>query len=593
MFFLTKKGINMTSKKQDSGRTMLEMIAVLILVGIITLSGVFGFSWLVQRAKKQENAKHVNTVIAALQNSRIIRKSNINEPISIKSVVSGPKTTSSGEVMILSEEDGHFMVVTAMGLKEYIVDLQIEPGTCAEYINAFSEYSAVFKTGQTSKIDSATDLLQDIKQQNKKAATFAPLSSATIQNCETTGRFRAAFNVSGRTDAGEEGKVYLYDTPDEDTPAEFHKCPSDKKEDANGKCCSEMCGNLCECPSDRPYCSANSCVECTSNDHCDGGRICQSNACVCDSSSGKIWMASECVCNKGEYENAGTCTPCAVGTYKDWLGNDTCTACAVGKYQDEIGQTSCKDCDGGQITTRTGATASTDCVCPEDKPKWNSTSEQCEACPANSEWSGDQCQCKAGYTLKDGTCQACDTGTYKSSAGNTACDACPKGYYQDKTGQTSCTSCGTNQTTSNTGATASTQCVCNAGYTLNGTTCQQCAKGTYKSSAGNTACDACPKGYYQDKTGQTRCEACGANQTTSNTGATASTQCISCTTTRTYTCETKYGSHESQSTISRKYSNCRKCGTTTVSRCDEKSYEHEHHFCYCDGSCTETVNICQ
>ena len=69
------------------------------------------------------------------------------------------------------------------------------------------------------------------------------------------------------------------------------------------------------------------------------------------------------VCQRGNYINAGVCTPCPVGKYQDeegqsdckncqpgqystGTGNALCTPCPVGKYQDEEGQSDCKNCDG-------------------------------------------------------------------------------------------------------------------------------------------------------------------------------------------------------------------------------------------------------
>ena len=165
--------------------------------------------------------------------------------------------------------------------------------------------------------------------------------------------------------------------------------------------------------------------------------------------------ASACICKAGYYGNAvtGTCTACAVGTYKASAGNTSCTACSV----------------ANSTTTSTGSTS---------------------------------CVCKAGYggDATTGTCTACAVGTYKASAGNTSC--------------TTCTAA--NSTTVSTGSTGCV-CKPGYSGDAVGNTCTACAKGTYKDTAGNArSCTKCTGTQYQDATGQTSCKTCSLHVQTEN-----------------------------------------------------------------------------
>ena len=49
---------------------------------------------------------------------------------------------------------------------------------------------------------------------------------------------------------------------------------------------------------------------------------------------------------------------CSTGQGVD---GSSCSACAVGKYKDSVGNTACTDCPSGKSTTSTGSTALSDC----------------------------------------------------------------------------------------------------------------------------------------------------------------------------------------------------------------------------------------
>ena len=56
------------------------------------------------------------------------------------------------------------------------------------------------------------------------------------------------------------------------------------------------------------------------------------------------------VCNEGYYSDEGSCTECALGSYKDSTGAAACTFCGGGdvldpaQTTDEIGSTEASDC---------------------------------------------------------------------------------------------------------------------------------------------------------------------------------------------------------------------------------------------------------
>ena len=115
------------------------------------------------------------------------------------------------------------------------------------------------------------------------------------------------------------------------------------------------------------------------------------------------------------------------------------------------------------------------------------------------------CVCESGYTEVDGTCEACDAGSFKVSAGNGACSACREGFTTaGKTGSTDekACKCPSGSEESEKG------CVCQAGFAETEDGCQACEEGKYKAEAGNDVCEECGVDEFQDEKGATECKKC-------------------------------------------------------------------------------------
>ncbi len=327
-------------------------------------------------------------------------------------------------------------------------------------------------------------------------------------------------------------------------------CPEDKPKWNDTEC--EACqadtfwdGNDCVTCADvdeaTPYWNGEACVQCTEKDNCEGNQICKTDyTCGCEDENKHGTACQECYGDFGA-ESEWSCsedTPVCDKVYH------TCVTCAaanentpVWKVIEEKGQ--CVTC--AVADQKKPVWSGTECeACPEDTPKWNSTSEACEACPTNSEWSGDQCQCKAGYTLKDdGTCTPCDKGTYKISAGNEGCIFCGDNQTTAGTGATTseeCEACPTNRPIWNSFSCVTCADVDEVTPVWNGTTCEVCPEATPKWNGSEcvtcavnnsdtpvwngTTCEACPEGEHWNGT---TCEACPEN-----TPAWNGFECVTC-----------------------------------------------------------------
>eukprot|EP00961_Rhodomonas_salina_P173073 2333589-Rhodomonas_salina.1 len=175
------------------------------------------------------------------------------------------------------------------------------------------------------------------------------------------------------------------------------------------------------------------------------------------------------------YADGNNCEACSKGTYTPTFGDETsCLACPVITYQSE--------------------TASTVCVaCPE-----NSYS------PVGSTHSTN-CSCNIGYEPDNGSCQACEAGSFKAVNGSSECALCGAGTYLNESAGTQCLTCPANSDSS----LGSKYCICDIGNEgLDGQNCTACAMGKYKDVNGSGTCSACGSGTYLNVTGGSACVSC-------------------------------------------------------------------------------------
>jgi len=235
-------------------------------------------------------------------------------------------------------------------------------------------------------------------------------------------------------------------------------------------------------PVDHYQTDFNAIAECPSTSTSPAGSL-SIDACICDAgyqqNSAAVDEEGYCLqCEAGKWSNAGSnsCSDCPEFSTSDpsstqindcrcnagYTGNDggVCTPCAIDTYKESIGNASCTSCQ--PFSSTQGLEAST-----------NPTS----------------CICDDSYTdTGDGSCDRTCAAGFQSTSNELSCEPCPTGTYKPDIGLNSCTPCPqfSSMSPDIINATSIELCVCQHGYrkTPDGQSCQPCPVGTFNNQGG-------------------------------------------------------------------------------------------------------------
>ncbi len=459
--------------KSEHGRSMVEMLGVLAIIGMLSLGSV----WLYDYASKFYEANHIQDSLGKAKNLADVNQS----PTHIREVE-----------RLLRQTVGQY-------------NPQIQQ---TEIRNPDTDGQKMTYTVTLQEIDERVCQLIMNKKDVLSSVNITIMSPASADECDSGMDMAFAFDTI-RTDI-----VCQNDSDCAGTHNPFCKngqCKACEPSDCHGTepICNKYSGACEPCREDSQCnpnkCATNgSCGECSANEHCtDEFRP------ICDTYEG--------VCNACATD--GECEP------KYCAGNGTCGDCSAHphcpntkpKCDSELGV--CEACPSGTYW-HTSLQKCTECTqnthCTNDlMPICNTGTGVCEPCSNNA-------QCSPDYCAGNGSCgdcsahEHCPTETPKCDSELGVCEACPSSAPVWNASQGKCITCATSN--SATPVWNATQKKCISCYASNST----------KPYWNGSACVACPSGTPIWNNAKQQCVKCTQNSHCSGTTPICNTSTNTC-----------------------------------------------------------------
>jgi len=400
--------------KNESGRTILEVLAVVGIVAMLTVGGLAGYSYLVQKFKRDESVDQVNQLVVNLKTSNATQKEEKGARVDARKVVAGPKISDQGNVM-LPDGNESSAVVYALAGSGFRVDVKVEPDTCEAMLKSFEEGHPDAKVYPDGELGASDTQLAPVRNLTDDERT------AFLENCQAGRAVSFVFQCPG----GSSSYQYYYDN-------ECHLCPRNEEMDITGICCKFTPGVSC----------GGRCAGCESGKHCtnktdpkDTSALCVE--CLEDSDCPNTWAKHVCVGN--------VCVECA--------NNGHCPARdgrGIWNEHNGVRTPTYNACFGG----RCGCQTNDDCAAVVDSsgnplPICDQGSHTCVSCPNGLPYVNGKCACPSGTILYNGTCVKCydsakaptvDAGC-ENEAGKPVCDESQKTVIAGDSYQGVCVEC--------------------------------------------------------------------------------------------------------------------------------------------------------
>ena len=364
----------------DKGRSMIEMLAVLVIMGILTLGGIAGYRYAMNKSTANAITKEVSLRAASIMNDGTFSRYQINAPIAAL----GFKGQIGTFTYEQTKSSTTTFTVTVSPVSQPVcrrIAEMAHPNALSVSIN-----EQTWQEGDTflcSSDENTIDFVFAAIPQGQMLTDFAcgPCYEQSGDEC--------IYKCVGNQVCSDTGCVCPSDTPSGADPI-YCTCRGNKVPNSSNVCAcpgnmTDPDGdNTCTCPSPTTYWNGVECV-------CPTGTPTGADPETCACPGNKINQNGQCVCpgNMTDSDGDNTCTCPSPTTY--WNGSQC--VCPTGTPTGADLETCA--CPEGMIED----VLTNKCVsaCEDPTPYWDTQTQTCVACLADE-------NCDTCYTCQDKTC---------------------------------------------------------------------------------------------------------------------------------------------------------------------------------------------
>ena len=413
----------------QAGRSMIELIAVMAVMGILLIAGLVGFKLLLDYLKQKETVEQITTIGMRYKASRLNTKVPHKGYVPMTQVYPEGNECENNDKECIVTPEGSTVKLYSMGESKNFVVLvnQLKSTSCQE-LAVMGGYEFAFKSPNppnSNSFDENFPRPSEIIKKGESRTSFTFTNNNNEYVAFTPEYLKANPTVLksfcdsniplGFTYSADEDCDYFYD-------GACHDCPEGKVQDSTGECCTgddlkkpENCGLCKGCGTKKCLEDEQRCVECIDNTDCDGnpnGNICVDNHCV--QCNGEDGCSGDDMCCNARHE-------CIAINDTFWTRNDngSCICKDVGLGGQCEADCNCAHLGATFKCMNVGGNAVKTCA----KDPNGCEGEYCadnRVCCRHSGQTNGVC-CNEGEFCKDGVCSKC-TDDSDCGAGKTCCN---------------------------------------------------------------------------------------------------------------------------------------------------------------------------
>ncbi|MBP5344030.1 MAG: hypothetical protein J6Y85_03045 [Alphaproteobacteria bacterium] len=132
----------------EYGRSMLETLGVVALVGLLIIASLGGYSFVMKKWRARQTIDQISAIAVGMRAGNLAQRYQEGEIIPVSQIVRGIKTKegSNNKVAALPDSPNSSAYVTSYGTNRYMLTLELDPDTLEEFLDQLNKQNNVVVT---------------------------------------------------------------------------------------------------------------------------------------------------------------------------------------------------------------------------------------------------------------------------------------------------------------------------------------------------------------------------------------------------------------------------------------------------------------